>query len=350
VAEIDVSVAEDRLIDALHAKSWQRVIDEMLTDTSLNADAQRLVESASQVTAQIRTRIGLERERAMALLGDAGISCWPHGEAEGVAPATSIGLGKSDVARAIEVLERQGYLLEYRLSPGAERARELIEARIVMVPTSEAIARITLIWPSSQAFSNRLTPRPPDLMSLATPTWAWPIYWLVRPVRRLVTAIRGNRSGGNLAPYFSTPSELIPSLLEGLAPTADDLLVDLGCGDGRVLIAASQLFGCRGRGIESDERLVDEANLRVAAAGLVDRVEIVAGDAASADLSDATIIFIFLPAGPAARLLPALLGGLSPGARVIAHEQSRVLWPTPPNSRHLILHPNGLTVAYTWEA
>ena len=90
-------------------------------------------------------------------------------------------------------------------------------------------------------------------------------------------------------PAAPSPSKAIDVALAGLSLTSEDVLYDLGCGDGRVLIRAAQLYGCCGVGIERDTRTSTEAMLAVEKAGLEDRIEIYLGNVLTADLSRATL-------------------------------------------------------------
>ncbi len=151
----------------------------------------------------------------------------------------------------------------------------------------------------------------------------------------------------DLGVFLGTPLDLIVPVLDLADPGVDDVVIDLGCGDGRVLIEAVRRFGCRARGVENDPRLVARARERVAAAGLSDRIEVVEGDATGTPVDDITIAFLFLPPDTAAALLPGLLARLPAGARVLAHEQLAVAWPVAPD-RSRLLAEGHLTVAHRW--
>jgi cyclopropane fatty-acyl-phospholipid synthase-like methyltransferase len=134
-------------------------------------------------------------------------------------------------------------------------------------------------------------------------------------------------------------------------PGPDDVVLDIGCGDGRILVEAVRHFGCRARGIEIDPALGAAARRRVNKAGLDDRIEIVVGDGSTVDLSTAygpaTVVFLFLPPERISSLLPRVLDQLGPGGRVVAHEQLAVDHPVEPTRSRLVVE-DGVTVAHLW--
>jgi ribosomal protein L11 methylase PrmA len=96
-------------------------------------------------------------------------------------------------------------------------------------------------------------------------------------------------------------------------------VVDLGCGDGRIVIAAAKRFGARGLGVDLDPDRVRESRTNAVAAGVSERVEFRTGDLMQADLRAATVVAIFLSADMNLRLRPKLLAELRPGTRVVSN-------------------------------
>lgn len=159
----------------------------------------------------------------------------------------------------------------------------------------------------------------------------------------------------DLGIFLGTPLGLIGPLLSFADFGSGQHLTDLGCGDGRVLIEAARAFGGRGRGYETDLDLVERARVAVDAAGLADRVEIVHGDAAAADLSDTNLVFAFLPPETVTEILEPTLKKLQTGAAMLSHEQLATRFPVAPDRSALILghdrrNPaaSGITVASLW--
>ena len=120
-------------------------------------------------------------------------------------------------------------------------------------------------------------------------------------------------------PFFASTDEAVDGMLKLAGTGPNDVVFDLGCGDGRIVITAAKQFGARGVGIE-----IDPAPLRLAVyyarrAGVEDRVRFVRGDLFDADLSEATVVTLFLFENLNRRLLPKLLKELKPGTRIVAH-------------------------------
>jgi cyclopropane fatty-acyl-phospholipid synthase-like methyltransferase len=122
------------------------------------------------------------------------------------------------------------------------------------------------------------------------------------------------------APYVPTPPEVVTAMLRGVNVGPDDVVYDLGSGDGRIVITAVRDFRARGVGIELDPRLIQESRDRAYTAGVADRATFVWKDIFDVDLSPATVVTIYLFAEVNARLLPKLMRELRPGTRVVSHQ------------------------------
>ena len=99
-----------------------------------------------------------------------------------------------------------------------------------------------------------------------------------------------------------------------------DVVYDLGCGDGRIVVMAAAKFGARGVGVDIDPKRIDEARANAAKAGVTDRVEFRLGDLFNADISAATVVTLYLLPEINLRLKPKLLRELKPGTRVVSHD------------------------------
>ena len=119
--------------------------------------------------------------------------------------------------------------------------------------------------------------------------------------------------------YVPTPNDVVDAMLDVAKVTASDVVYDLGSGDGRIVIEAAKRYGARGVGIEIDPALVKLATGRATAEGVSDRVRFVAEDLFAANLSDATVVTLYLLQSMNERLRPKLVRELKPGARVVSH-------------------------------
>ena len=154
----------------------------------------------------------------------------------------------------------------------------------------------------------------------------------------------------DLGLFLSTPQRLIGPVLDLAQPTSSDLLVDLGCGDGRVLIEAVRLHGCRARGVEIDPELAAAARRNVERAGLTDSIDIIEGDASDpAATQAASLVFAFLPPAVVREILPSVVARLGPSGRFVTHEQLATSWPIEPSTSKLVI-ADGISVAYRWDA
>jgi SAM-dependent methyltransferase len=119
--------------------------------------------------------------------------------------------------------------------------------------------------------------------------------------------------------YTPTRHVVADAMLELAGVTKDDVVFDLGSGDGRIPIIAAQKYGARGFGIEIDPALVERANQNARDAGVIDRVVFLTGDLFTADLSSATVVTLYLSPSINRELMPKLRA-LRPGTRIVSHE------------------------------
>lgn len=120
-------------------------------------------------------------------------------------------------------------------------------------------------------------------------------------------------------PYDPSPQAVVDRMLEIGKVNKDDLLYDLGSGDGRIVITAAKNYGARGVGIDLDPRRVAEAKANAKQVGVEDKVTFIAGDLFEADFSDATVVTLFLWPHINRKLRPHLWRQLRVGTRVVSH-------------------------------
>jgi predicted RNA methylase len=119
--------------------------------------------------------------------------------------------------------------------------------------------------------------------------------------------------------FVTTPEAVVKAMLDVASVGPNDLVIDLGSGDGRIVIAAAKDRGARGIGIELDEQLIAEARENARKAGVADRVEFRRQDLFQADISRATVVTLYLLPPVNLKLRPKLLAELKPGTRVVSH-------------------------------
>jgi len=134
------------------------------------------------------------------------------------------------------------------------------------------------------------------------------------------------RAPGSVAPDVRTPQVVVVEMLRLAQVTPSDVVYDLGSSDGRIVITAAQEFGARGVGLEIEPDLVAQAERNARRAKVADRVRFVQQDIFEADLSEATVVTIYLSAEANARLRPKLLAQLKPGSRIVSHDFPMADW------------------------
>lgn len=126
--------------------------------------------------------------------------------------------------------------------------------------------------------------------------------------------------------YVPTPDAVITRMFEMAQIRKDDLLIDLGSGDGRIPIQAAQKFGTRGRGVDLIAERVDIARANARAAGVEHLVSFEQGDALQVKISDASVVTLYLFPHVMAKLRPRLERELKSGTRVVSHEFTMEKW------------------------
>lgn len=126
--------------------------------------------------------------------------------------------------------------------------------------------------------------------------------------------------------YEPTPQAIVDKMLEIAKVGKDDIVYDLGSGDGRIPITAAKKFGTRGIGIEIDPKLIEKANENAKNAGVADKVQFLQQDLFKSDFSDATVVTLFLEDWVNIKLRPQLFQQLKPGTRVISQRHHMGDW------------------------
>ena len=150
-----------------------------------------------------------------------------------------------------------------------------------------------------------------------------------------------------LAPYVPTPQDVVERML-GLAGVGkSDVVIDLGSGDGRMVITAAKQFGARGIGVDIDPARITEGRANAKQAGVESLVEFRQQDALQADISQATVVTLYLLSSSNVKLRPRLLSQLKPGARIISHQFGMGDWT--PDKVETFTDSNGTSrTLYLW--
>jgi ribosomal protein L11 methylase PrmA len=120
-------------------------------------------------------------------------------------------------------------------------------------------------------------------------------------------------------PYVPTPERVVDAMLRLAHVKRGDVLYDLGSGDGRIVIAAAKRYGVRGTGVDIDPARVREADANARKAGVASRVRFVNADLFDVDVSEATVVTLYLLPRINLQLKPKLLAELRPGTRIVSH-------------------------------
>jgi len=129
-----------------------------------------------------------------------------------------------------------------------------------------------------------------------------------------------------IAPFVATPLPVVKQMLTLAQLKPGEIIYDLGCGDGRVVIMAAQEFGARGIGVEMREDLVKQALSKVSELGLDGRVKIVQSDMFKVDLAQADVVTLYLTTSANDKVKPKLESELKLGTRVVSHDYEILGW------------------------
>jgi SAM-dependent methyltransferase len=231
-----------------------------------------------------------------------------------------------------------------RLFDGADdRVGELQRARFRLAMRERRSDRVRYLanFISTPTVEDWNTVKLPDTLVYA--------YHLVRPVRLAGDILRSLRGRSKNAPYFATPMPLVDRMIEMAGLNSDDVVYDLGCGDGRIVIRAAQLYGTRGLGVDLDPERIAESRANARAAGVENLVRFELKNVLEVDLEPASVIMIWLLPTQHLQLRPKLLKELRPGARIVGHSFDMGDW-TPAKTEMVEVPAWGQEsqIAYMW--
>lgn len=126
--------------------------------------------------------------------------------------------------------------------------------------------------------------------------------------------------------YIPTPYDAVDAMLELARVGPDDVLYDLGCGDGRLLVRAAQRWATRGVGIDLDPKCIQKTRQNAQEAGVAHLISLQQGNLYESNVTEATVVALYLLPHLNARLCPRLLQQLRPGARIVSHQFAMGDW------------------------
>lgn len=347
------------VIDAIRAQRLKSFCEESLSaaDPAMSPQDRALLEEGASVC----KRIAKENENAAQRMIDAlradGITAHGirHGSAASQYQTFTIEIAPDDVAGTLAVSSGHGFVVDRQVLARAGALAIMCDS-IDLMTWSATPMRMHLRWRKAPAgWRRRLRPNVEDIAATSLPRGLSRGYYAVRPIRRLIERLTGRRTAdasglrsGSLG--MGTPTGLIAPLLDLVRPGPDDVLLDVGCGDGRILIEAAMRYRCRVRGIERNSTLARVARERVSDAGLETLIGIQQGSAVDVSMDGVSIVFLFLPVHMISECLSDLRRRAAPGTVFLAHEQMAIGHDTLPDFECPVFGQDSITVASIWKA
>jgi uncharacterized protein (TIGR03000 family) len=230
-------------------------------------------------------------------------------------------------------------VLAAALAPAQDNATKIATIKL-LVPTA---AKVTVDGQATSSIGDTRVYETPPLASGRTftyelkATWEEGGYQFVRRAEARVQAgketvidLRQNSKDGSSSQivYVPTPDNVVAKMLEMAKVTKEDVVFDLGCGDGRIVVMAASKIGAHGVGIDLDPERVKEAQANVDKAKVQGLVEIRKGDALKVeDLGQATVVMLYMLPEFMKQLKPIVLKECKPGTRIVAHDYPFPEWP-----------------------
>lgn len=146
-----------------------------------------------------------------------------------------------------------------------------------------------------------------------------------------------------LAPFVPTPQDVVERMLELAQVTSRDIVYDLGCGDGRIVITAATKYGARGVGVDIEPYWVTESQSNAQKAGVEHLITFCADDALAVDLTAATVVTLYLVEWSTAKLQPIIRSQVKAGARIVSHSFGVDMGNWKPNQTETFIDSTGST-------
>ncbi len=348
--------SDPEVVEAILASrlsTWSRAV---LSDPDRPDEQRRIATLALETCATIGHLTETEADRLVGELGAAGIQA--SATTSDQRHSILLDIAADDAPGAIELLQRDGFSMSREWTGAAARSFHRFGRETTLTKSAAHSTVVRLRWQEWKPTRSKLTdilrrvvtPTSADWALVDLPTPVWWAYGLLRPGRLVAERVGGgSKVHGDLEPFLVTPDALLEPLFDVAELTEDDVFADIGCGDGRIVVAAAQLRGCRALGIEQSAPSVSAARDRVERAALSDRVTILHADANDADLTEVTAALFFVPMTVAAQLIPVVSDRFAPHSRIVLHEQSRLSAELPqPSHSVAVIARHAVTVAHQW--
>ena len=150
--------------------------------------------------------------------------------------------------------------------------------------------------------------------------------WVAAVLACLCAAVAQGQEKELDTPYVPTPQAVVDRMLDMAQVKASDVVIDLGSGDGRIMITAAKRHGARGFGVEIDPRLVKRSNEEAKRVGVAERVKFLQQDLFNTDFHEAAVLALYLLPDVNIALRPKILAELKPGTRVVSHDYGMGEW------------------------
>lgn len=352
---MNIEQFEETLVNAIHSKQLRTVLSKLQQSSqTLPDDALEKLRVATEAVKVIDDSTLKEMGRVCDLLETQNVPVLSAEAAgsEEILHVFKVSIDEKSLEEAAGILEGNGYFTPLRSSPSFWKRYTKFFNQADFSTDQRLPFRVSLGWQSGDGEpkkGRRFRPGVEDLKAIDFPGPLWPAYYGVKLVRRLLSK-SGRKEVQNLGPFLGTPAGMIGPLLKFANLKNDHQLVDIGCGDGRILLKAATDFGCRVVGYETDDSLLRLAASKVKGLGYRDLVTLLLVDANRADVSDADVVFVFLPANVTGGIVSKLLPKMKSGAVLIAHEQHELKTTAKPTEKMPLILPCGISVAYKWQA
>ena len=317
------------LVEAIADQRLKAVAEQALAEGHLVGEALVLAEQAVSACRAISEQMLDVQEEARAVLSGGGVEALSLGalaeRGDLQFHRAEVSVARADLGAALEALGGIGFAPSLEMTPArvAALARTADSLQLVRFDATTTRLVLRLDGAAPSRLPRGLRPRTADLALVSLPRPLAGFYGAVKPFRVAWERLTGRRSSHHEIDFLGTPEGLIAPILESLGLGTDDILFDLGCGDGRILRVAAERFGCRAIGVEHNGDLVARARAAADASPAGHLIEVRQGTAGAADLSGASVVFMFLPSALLRDLAPIVRGKVGADARLVMHEQSR---------------------------